>query len=42
MTLKTEPIWRIFEEFTARLLGIDPKILRKHFAEEFEVGHAEI
>jgi hypothetical protein len=34
--------WSIPEERVAKVLGIDPKTLRKHFAEELEVGHARL
>jgi hypothetical protein len=30
--------WSIPEERVAKVLGIDPKTLRKHFTEELEVG----
>ncbi|HEY8360862.1 MAG TPA: hypothetical protein VIL30_25670 [Ramlibacter sp.] len=34
--------WSIPEERVAKVLGIDPKTLRKHFSEELEVGHAKL
>ena len=34
--------WAIPEERIAKVLLIDPKTLRKHFAEELEVGHAKL
>jgi hypothetical protein len=34
--------WAISEERIAKVLTIDPKTLRKHFAEELEVGHAKL
>ncbi len=34
--------WSIPEERIAKVLGIDPKTLRKHFADELEVGHAKL
>ena len=34
--------WSIPEERIAKVLRIDPKTLRKHFAEELEVGHAKL
>lgn len=34
--------WAIPEERIAKVLTIDPKTLRKHFAEELEVGHAKL
>ena len=34
--------WSIPEERVAKVLRMDPKTLRKHFAEELEVGHARL
>jgi hypothetical protein len=34
--------WAIPEDRIAKVLTIDPKTLRKHFAEELEVGHAKL
>lgn len=34
--------WAIPEDRIAKVLAIDPKTLRKHFAEELEVGHAKL
>ncbi len=34
--------WSIPEERVAKVLGIDPKTLRKHFAQELEVAHAKL
>ena len=34
--------WAMPEERIAKVLGIDPKTLRKHFAQELEVGHARL
>lgn len=34
--------WAMLEERIAKVLGIDPKTLRKHFAQELEVGHARL
>ena len=34
--------WAIPETSIAKVLAIDPKTLRKHFAEELTVGHAKL
>ncbi|WP_152662476.1 hypothetical protein [Devosia soli] len=34
--------WAMAEERIAKVIGVDPKTLRKHFAQELEVGHAKL
>ena len=34
--------WAMPEDRIAKVIGIDPKTLRKHFAQELDVGHAKL